>query len=99
MARIPRLAILSQERTYDFFRGRAVTLDQLRPRQPAIIAGIVHDESGHWRKLASLGIMPGETIEVRQRWPAIVVRVGLTEVGLDEQTAKLVTLNGAEAEQ
>jgi Fe2+ transport system protein FeoA len=69
-----------------------VTLAQLEKGQSKVIKEIVHDAEGHWRKLAAFGIMPGATVSMLQRWPSFVIRVGRTEVGLDETTSSLVIL-------
>jgi DtxR family Mn-dependent transcriptional regulator/ferrous iron transport protein A len=61
-------------------------------RAHATVEALQHDTEGHWRKLLSLGIAPGVRIEMVQRWPAFVVRVGHTEVALDKETAELVTV-------
>jgi Fe2+ transport system protein FeoA len=69
-----------------------LTLAQLQKGQSRAIKEIVHDEEGHWRKLTAFGIMPGSMVSMLQRWPTFVVRVGRTEVGLDEVTSSLVIL-------
>jgi Fe2+ transport system protein FeoA len=69
-----------------------VNLAQLEKGQSKVIKEIVHDAEGHWRKLAAFGIMPGATVSMLQRWPSFVIRVGRTEVGLDETTSSLVIL-------
>jgi len=69
-----------------------MTLAQLAKGQTRPIKEIVHDNDGHWRKLAAFGIMPGVSVTMLQRWPTFVVRIGRTEVGLDETTSSLVIL-------
>ena len=76
-----------------------MTLDRLPTGSTAEIESIEHDADGHWRKLASFGLLPGVQVLMLQRWPAYVVRAGMTDVGLDERTAKLVKLRGKSAEQ
>ena len=69
-----------------------VTLAELRRGETRTIKEIVHDNEGHWRKLTAFGMMPGASVSMLQRWPSFVVRVGRTEVGLDETTSRLVVL-------
>ncbi len=69
-----------------------MTLDKLQNGQTAVIESIAHDKDGHWRKLVCFGLLPGAEVHMCQRWPAFVIRVGMTEVGLDQTTAQLVTL-------
>lgn len=40
------------------------------------------------RKLIVFGILPGREIEVLQRYPIYVVKVGYTQVALDDEIAK-----------
>jgi Fe2+ transport system protein FeoA len=67
-------------------------LAELAKGERRAITEIIHDPEGHWRKLAAFGLMPGALVEMLQRWPTFVVRVGRTEVGLDERTSGLVIL-------
>ena len=69
-----------------------MTLAELSKGDTGVIAEIVHDEEGHWRKLTAFGLMPGAHVQMMQKWPTFVVRVGRTEVGLDETTSSLVLL-------
>lgn len=62
---------------------------------PAIVTEIQQDAANHWRKLHAFGIFPGVGIRVIQRHPALVVQVGETEVALDGQTARLISVRAA----
>lgn len=74
-----------------------MTLGDLAKGAEAVVTEIVHDEEGHWRKLATFGLMPGATVKMVQKWPTLVVRVGRTEVGLDQTTSRLVRLADSES--
>ena len=41
-------------------------------------------------RLATLGIAPGTVVEVRQTWPAVVVRVDHSEFALERDIASAV---------
>lgn len=41
-------------------------------------------------RLASAGLLPGTEVELVQRWPAFVVRLGFSEVALDADAARHV---------
>lgn len=69
-----------------------MTLDMLEKGETGLITAITHDNDGHWRKLASFGLLPGARVTMKQRWPAYVVQVGFTEVGLDRATAALIAV-------
>lgn len=70
-----------------------MTLDALKRGHSAVITALEHDADGHWRKLVSFGVLPGATVKMCQRWPALVIRIGMTDVGLDEATARLVSVD------
>lgn len=69
-----------------------MTLAELTKGESGVVREIRHDPEGHWRKLAAFGLMPGAEVRMLQKWPTMVVQVGRTELGLDEVTARLVTL-------
>lgn len=59
----------------------------------ARVVQINHDAEGHWRKLSALGIVPGATVRMVQRFPTFVVQVGYTLVAIDEQLASQVRVH------
>lgn len=67
-----------------------MTLAELPKNTPAIVESVFNDADGHWRKLAAFGLMKGSEVLVTQKWPAIVVKLGMTEIGIDSYTAHLV---------
>ncbi|MCX7993541.1 MAG: ferrous iron transport protein A [Fimbriimonadales bacterium] len=70
--------------------GRAIPLTQLPTGTQARIVRVVHDHDGHWRKLSALGITPGATLYLQQRFPTYALRVGLSTLAVDTQLAKLI---------
>ncbi|MEI6512121.1 MAG: FeoA family protein [bacterium] len=73
-----------------------ITLNKLAKRKRATVVTINRHDGTHWRKLLAFGIVPGATLVVIQRFPAIVIRIGETEVALDLDTARLVTVRVGE---
>ena len=69
-----------------------LTLNKLAKKKRATVVAVDQHDGTHWRKLLAFGIVPGVTVQVIQRFPAIVVRIGHTEVALDLDTARLVTV-------
>ena len=51
--------------------------------------------TGHAAKLASLGILPGVRLRVVQRSPAWVLRMGRTEIALDDELASMIRVLAA----
>lgn len=64
-----------------------VPLTFLKTNQTARISEIKTDDRLKLRKLTALGIMPGFDIMVLQKYPAVVVQVGFTQVALDKDIA------------
>jgi Fe2+ transport system protein FeoA len=46
-------------------------------------------------RLAALGLAPGSLIEVRQRYPALVIDVGETTIALDADLARVIEVRRA----
>ncbi|MCL6536485.1 MAG: ferrous iron transport protein A [Armatimonadetes bacterium] len=68
----------------------AVPLTHLPTGRQARIVRVVHDHDGHWRKLSALGIVPGATVYLLQRFPTYAVRVGMSTIAVDTQLAQLI---------
>jgi len=69
-----------------------MTPTDLRIGEKARVLSLKQDHEGHWRKLAAFGLLPGAILELRQKWPSLVIRVGFSEIGLDEEMAKLIEI-------
>ena len=42
------------------------------------------------RRLVALGVMPGSAVEVHQRWPGVVFRMGFSEFAVDVELASAI---------
>lgn len=69
-----------------------VRLPRLKAGQKARIAYLEGESSPRIQKLLSLGLTPGRTIELLQRWPVLVVRVDATQVALDFEVADSISV-------
>lgn len=65
-----------------------VSLDQMRPDQEGKIVYIHSKGSNRLQKLMAMGITPGMTIRVIQRFPAHVFQIERTQIAVDEEIAK-----------
>lgn len=65
-----------------------VSLDQMRPDQEGKIAYIHSKGRNRLQKLMAMGITPGMTIRVIQRFPAHVFQIERTQIAVDEEIAK-----------
>ena len=60
-----------------------VPLTRLRAGQSGRVVHVAPGEPQLMVKLSSLGLLPGAIVELQQKFPAAVVRVGETTVALD----------------
>lgn len=64
-----------------------VTLAGMRPGQTAEVVAVVSADQSRLMKLAALGLAPGAIIQLQQRRPAYVVRVGETLLSFAREIA------------
>jgi Fe2+ transport system protein FeoA len=64
-----------------------VSLTTLRAGQSGRVVHVAPGDPQLMVKLSSLGVLPGAIVELQQKFPAAVVRVGETTVALDGEIA------------
>jgi DtxR family Mn-dependent transcriptional regulator len=69
-------------------RSIVVSCDQLQVGESARVAYFSTREHSRLLKLSALGISPGTTIKLIQKWPAYVVQCEETEIALEAEVAK-----------
>jgi len=69
-------------------RSLVVSCDQLQVGETARVAYFSTREHSRLLKLSALGISPGTSIKLIQKWPAVVVQCEETEVALEPDVAK-----------
>ena len=69
-------------------RSLVVSCDQLQVGETARVAYFSTREHSRLLKLSALGISPGTSIKLIQKWPAFVVQCEETEVALEPDVAK-----------
>ncbi len=67
--------------------SRLVPLHHVRPGQRAEVVELRSDSHARLARLGALGLMPGSWLVVLQVKPAVVLRVGETELSLDHAVA------------
>ncbi len=67
--------------------NRAVPLHRLKSGQRAQVVELRSDNHARLARLGALGLMPGSWLVVLQCKPAVVLRIGETEVSLDDTVA------------
>lgn len=70
-------------------------LTHLKSGEKASIVRIKTDNMVKLRKLTAFGIMPGFDVIVIQKYPAIVIQIGYTQVALDEDIASEIVVEKA----
>ncbi|MCP4421179.1 MAG: ferrous iron transport protein A [Chloroflexi bacterium] len=65
-----------------------ISLQVLKPGDIAHVTAIDTQNAGRLHKLSTLGLVPGSLIKLQQRTPAYVVRVGETQLSLDDAVAR-----------
>lgn len=63
-------------------------LRDLEPGEEGKIVFIVPKEHTRLDRLSSLGVIPGSTIKLHQKRPSFVIKIGETELAIDEEIAK-----------
>jgi DtxR family Mn-dependent transcriptional regulator len=72
----------------DELKPIVVSCDQLKVGESARIAYISTREHSRLLKLSSLGLAPGVTLKLIQRWPAYVIQCEESEIALEPEVAK-----------
>lgn len=65
----------------------SVRLSDVDPGVEAVVTCLEEPGEPRGRKLASLGLLPGVRLELLQRRPAYVVRIGYAELAIDHALA------------
>jgi len=68
----------------------AVCLTVLAPGQHGSVTCLQQPGGTAAAKLSALGLLPGAEVEVVQRFPAFVLRLGYAEIAMDETLAAMV---------
>lgn len=74
----------------------ALTLDRLRAGESATVTSVGCTATARRNSLGVFGVAPGAEVTLLQRYPACVVRVGETELGLDEAIAREIEVERGE---
>ena len=59
-------------------------LNRLRPGEGARVVHVAARETTRLVKLSTMGLVPGATVRLLQRKPAVVLEIGHTTLALDE---------------
>lgn len=68
----------------------AVGLTELAEGTSARVSCLQHPDQPRAVRLASAGVLPGAEVQLVQRWPTFVLRLGYAELAVDRETARLI---------
>ncbi len=69
-----------------------LTVVDIKKGESALITEIETTDTSKLQKLMSFGLVVGEEIEVIQKYPAIVIAVGFTQVAVDDRIASCIRI-------
>jgi Fe2+ transport system protein FeoA len=72
--------------------GRELPLNELSAGAAATVVSINSRRSARMARLSAFGLLPGSRLHLLQRHPALVVKVGETEVALEAAVAREITV-------
>jgi Fe2+ transport system protein FeoA len=75
--------------------SRIVPLHRLPTGQRAQVVELRSHSAARLDRLGALGLMPGSWLVVQQRRPALVVRIGESEISLDRSVAEEILVQPA----
>jgi DtxR family Mn-dependent transcriptional regulator len=64
-----------------------VSLDRIRPGQFAEVVKLQSVDPARVDRLGAYGVVPGSIVQVQQLHPALIFRIGETEVSIDHTVA------------
>jgi len=68
--------------------SEVIPLHRLKPGKRAQVTELASRSAARLDRLGALGLMPGTWIVVLQRRPALVLRIGETEISVDRSVAE-----------
>ncbi|MEM8778996.1 MAG: FeoA family protein [Cyanobacteria bacterium P01_G01_bin.49] len=72
------------------FTVESSALNSLKEKEKGVITQFRKNDENLLRKLIAMGIMPGLSITLEQRFPSYVVKIGSTRIALDRSIAKAI---------
>lgn len=67
--------------------GRLTSLADMRPGQRGEVVAVEAPDQAGYRRLFALGLVPGATVALIQRFPTFVFNVGRTTIAVDAEMA------------
>jgi Fe2+ transport system protein FeoA len=68
-------------------KNLSIPMTELKTGEKACVVKIKTGDRQKMRKLMAFGIIPGVNINIIQKYPAVVIQIGFTQVALDNDIA------------
>ena len=65
-----------------------LAINNLKPGQTAVVVELLSTDPARLDRLCSYGMAPGSLVRVEQLQPALILRIGETEISIDEAVAR-----------
>ncbi len=65
-----------------------LAINNLKPGQTALVVELLSADPARLDRLCSYGMAPGSLVRVEQLQPALILRIGETEISIDEAVAR-----------
>ena len=65
-------------------------LTEARVGERCVVVRLEMTQVERVRRLVALGVMPGSAVEVHQRWPGVVFKMGYSEFAVDAELASSI---------
>ena len=72
--------------------ARLTTLDRLERGREAAVVDVRSTDPARLDRLACYGLVPGSMVRLEQKRPALVVRIGETEISVDTDVARQIVV-------
>ena len=69
---------------------REKLLSEMKVRDKGVVVRLTTTDKNQTRKLISLGVIPGVSVMLLQRFPAFVFRIGQSEFAVDKNMAQAI---------
>ncbi|PIZ62567.1 hypothetical protein COY16_04015 [Candidatus Roizmanbacteria bacterium CG_4_10_14_0_2_um_filter_39_13] len=73
--------------------NKLVPLTSLKKGEKGKISTICTSQTEYLKKIISMGIMPGMTIEMIRRFPTLLCQIGFSQFALDDEIAKYILVS------
>lgn len=71
-----------------------IALASVKCGNSGTVAALKTEDEAMIRKLMAMGVSPGISITLEQRFPSYIIKVGRTRAALDRETAHMIYLHG-----